>query len=182
MPIRPNTPESVLTPEYAKSLVRLMASCITSVLVEDLAQEALLKGVRAFQRNHVEHPSAFFTKIVRDTVSGHWRRERVWLPLESIDPRKHNHVLHIEERIDLDKRIEQMREALRHLSHHERQLIHLFYGEGLSLGQLSAMSGKSISALKMTLLRARTKIRRTIMANCRNRDLARRTKASSHVS
>src|SRR5436309_2836796 len=174
--------ESVLTPDFAQAIVRVMAGALTLSLLEDLAQEALLKGIEAFRRNQVEYPSAFFAKIIRDTICDHWRRERVWLPLESIDPRKHSLVLHIEERLDLNKRIEQLRKALRSLSPRERQLIHLFYGEGFSLTQLSAMLGKSISAVKMTLFRARSKIRRAITANCRNRDLARRTKARSQVS
>src|SRR5438093_6577656 len=124
-----HTHESVLTPEYARSIVRLLASSLMLPVLEDLSQEALLKGVRAFKRSRVEHPSAFFTKIVRDTVSDHWRRNRVaLLPLEVIDPRKHSHVLHIEERLDFDRRIEQLRKALRRLSSHERHLIHLFYG------------------------------------------------------
>jgi len=177
-----HTPDSVLTPEYARSILRHVASSLMPPALEDLAQEALLKGVEAFRRNQVDYPSAFFTKIVRDTICDHWRRARVWLPLESIDPRKHSLVLHIEERLDLNKRIEQLRKALRRLSPRERQLIHLFYGEGFSLTQLSAMLGKSISAVKMTLFRTRSKIRRAITANCRNRDLARRTKARSQVS
>jgi len=178
-----HTQESVLTPEFARALVlRIAAFRIASVLLEDLSQEALLRGVRAFQRIHVEHPSAFFAKIVRDTTSDHWRRERVWFPLEDLDPRRHSYILRIEERIDLERRVEQLREALRYLSPQERQLIHLHYGDDCSLGHLSAMSGKSISALKMMLLRARAKIRRAIAANCRNRDFTRSTKARSHVS
>ena len=112
-----HTQESVLTPEFARALVlRIAAFRIASVLLEDLSQEALLRGVRAFQRIHVEHPSAFFAKIVRDTISDHWRRERVWFPLEDLDPRRHSYILQIEERIDLERRIEQLREALRYLS------------------------------------------------------------------
>ena len=177
-----HTPELVLTPDFAQAAVRMVASCMSVPMLEDLAQEALLRGIKAFQRTPVAHPSAFFVKIVRDTVCDHWRRNRVvLLPLEAIDPRKHSHVLQIEERLDLDKRIEQLRKALRRLSPHERQLIHLFYGEGFSLAQLSAMSGKSLSAMKMTLLRARSKIRRALTANCRNPDLARRATARSHV-
>ena len=85
-----HTPDSVLTPEYARSILRHVASSLMPPALEDLAQEALLKGVEAFRRNQVDYPSAFFTKIVRDTICDHWRRERVWLPLESIDPRKHS--------------------------------------------------------------------------------------------
>ena|SRR5437879_13298877 len=109
-------------------------------------------------------------------------RERVWFPLEDLDPRRHSYILQIEERIDLERRIEQLSEALRYLSPQERQLIHLHYGDDWSLGLLSAMSGKTISALKMMLLRARAKIRRAIAGNCRNPDFARSTKARSHVS
>src|SRR5436309_5069218 len=142
--------ESVLTPDFAQAIVRVMAGALTVPLIEDLAQEALLKGIAAFRRNRVEYPSAFFTKIVRDTVCDHWRRERVWLPLDSVDPHTLKHVVCIEEQLDLGRRLEQVRKALQRLSAEERKWIHFFYGEGLSLAQLAAMSGKSRSALKMT--------------------------------
>ena len=158
-----HTPESVLTPAFAQAAVRMVASCMAVPILEDLAQEALLRGVKAFQRTRVEHPSAFFTKIVRDTVCDHWRQNRVvLLPLDAIDPGRLKQVLHLEEYLYRGRRIQQIRQAWRILSRHERDLMYLFYARGFSLTQLSALSGKSVSALKMTLLRARSKIRQAI--------------------
>ena len=160
-----HTPESVLTPDFAQSTVRMVASYMAVPILEDLAQEALLRGVKAFQRTRVEHPSAFFVKIVRDTVCDHWRRNRVvLLPLDAIDPSRLKHVLNLEEHLDRGRRIRQVRQAWRILSRHERDLMYLFYARGFSLVQLSALSGKSVPALKMTLLRARSKIRQAVIA------------------
>jgi RNA polymerase sigma factor (sigma-70 family) len=131
----------------------------TAVWEDDLVQESLLRGVKAFRRTaHVEHPSAFFSKIVRDTVRDHWRRQRVMRPLNSVRQDDLVHVPKIEERLHRSQQIGRIRKALRTLPPVQREMMELFYFEGLSVEELSTSSGKSLSAIKMTLLRGRNQI------------------------
>jgi DNA-directed RNA polymerase specialized sigma24 family protein len=57
--------EAVLTPESAKAMLRVIGLETGSpVYDEDLAQEALLRGLIAFGRSeYVSNPQAFFAKI-----------------------------------------------------------------------------------------------------------------------
>ena len=96
----PAQADSVLTPDVARSLVRLAALSTGSfVFDDDLVGEALLRGVIAFQRTvHVTHARAFFSKIVKDTVRDYWRRRRAWISLECIG--EITQVVDFEERLD----------------------------------------------------------------------------------
>ncbi len=157
-------PESVLTPEVARSLIRLETSKTGSPLTDDdLTQESLLRGLKAFRRAaYVEYPRAFFSKIVRDVVRDHWRRKREWLPLDSSDRSVPRHIPDLEEAIDRDRRLERIKCALGCLSKSQRELIESFYLYGYSIPQLSQRLGKSTTALKMELLRLRIRIRQMI--------------------
>jgi len=158
--VKVHAPEEVLTPDFAKSLVRFATLRTGSVVLdEDLVQEALLRGVQAFRRTaYVVHPVAFFSKIVKDTVRDHWRRQHVLQPLESISQHRLAYVQDLDGMLDHKRRVAQIHEALHLLPARQQQLINLFYFEELSLGELSAILGQSQSALKMALLRARSKI------------------------
>lgn len=152
--------ESILTPDFARTLVRLAALRTGSALFDDdLVQEALLRGLIAFRRAiHIQYPRTFFSKIVRDAVSDHWRRRRVFLPLESIGQDALAPALDFERRLDQGRQLSRIRRALSVLSPAERELMELFYFEDVPVGKLSLMLGKSRSALKMALLRSRNKL------------------------
>jgi RNA polymerase sigma factor (sigma-70 family) len=152
--------ESVLTPQFARTAVRLaMLRTGTALGEDDLAQEALLRGLKAFRRtDHVEHPSAFFSKIVRDTVRDHWRRHHVLLPLDLVRQDELARASNIEEGLHRSEQISRIREVFRELPTAQRELLELFYLEGLSLKELSRRRGKSRSAVKMALLRGRNKV------------------------
>ena len=96
--------ESVLTPEFARSVIRFVSLKTGSVISDDdLIQESLLRGVKAFRRvRSVEYPRAFFSKIIRDTVRDHWRRRHVVVPVE---PNLLRYIPDIERRIDRDHQL-----------------------------------------------------------------------------
>ncbi len=162
-----DTSENVLTPDFARSAVRFATLRTGSVVFdEDLVQDALLRGLKAFRRTaHVKYPRAFFTKIVLDTVRDHWRRRRVVISLDSLSTDEPGEIPDLEEKIDRDKRLRRVFEALKALSPHNRALIELFYLEELPLARLSVILGKSHSALKMALLRSRNEIKRSVTGN-----------------
>jgi RNA polymerase sigma factor (sigma-70 family) len=159
--------ENVLTPEFARTLVRLTALRTgTALFDDDLIQEALLRGLVAFRRTaHVRYPRAFFSKIVRDTVRDHWRRRGACQSLEMPKPDALAQTLHFEHSLDRARQFSQLHEALNVLSPTERELVKLFYFEEIPIATLSTMLGKSRSALKMSLLRSRFKLGQAMSKN-----------------
>src|SRR5262245_10124468 len=88
---------------------------------EDLAQEALLRALRAFRRaGHVEHPRAFLRKVVLDTVRDHWRRRREQENISSIDERRLSINPSFEDDLDRLRQITILRAAVLHLDHWQR--------------------------------------------------------------
>lgn len=154
------TPESVLTPEFARSLVRRATLRTGSALCDDdLIQDALLRGLTAFRREaHVSHPRAFFARIVRDAVHDHWRRRRTLIPIDTLPERTLAVRCAIDDTLDRDWRLQQLREALAHLPLHHRHVIEMFYLDGMSVDRIARSFGKSHSAIKMILLRSRRRI------------------------
>lgn len=123
---------------------------------EDLEQDAALKACEAFQRQfEVRHPQAFLHKVVVDAVRDHWRRRR---SLEDLEPLKESELAvppRLEERLDQQRRVDLIRRALRRLDAAKRSTLDLFYVEELSVADIAERQQRSVSAVKMELLRAR---------------------------
>lgn len=123
---------------------------------EDLEQDAALKACEAFQRQfEVRHPQAFLHKVVVDAVRDHWRRRRPFEDLEGLTETSLAVPPRLEERLDQQRRIDLIRQALRQLDAAKRSTLDLFYVEELSVADIAQMQQRSVSAVKMELLRAR---------------------------
>jgi RNA polymerase sigma factor (sigma-70 family) len=160
--IEVDTQDRILTPEFARSAVRRETLRTGSAIVDDdLVGEALLRGVIAFRRtSDVIHPYAFFNKIVRDTVRDYWRRRHESISIESVPELAH--VFDFEASFDRARQIDCLHATLMQLPIYEYTLIDQFYFEELSISQISGISGKSASAIKMALLRGRKRIVRAL--------------------
>jgi RNA polymerase sigma factor (sigma-70 family) len=123
---------------------------------EDLEQDATLKAVEAFRRQfHVRYPRAFLRKIVGDTVRDHWRRRR---PAENLNAIGENRVAEsprFEECLDAKRRLELLRRGLAELDRAKRSTLDLYYLEERTVAEIARLQNKSVSAVKMELLRAR---------------------------
>jgi RNA polymerase sigma factor (sigma-70 family) len=123
---------------------------------EDLEQDATLKAVEAFRKQfEVRYPRAFLRKIVGDTVRDHWRRRRQTEELTSLDENIFAESPRFEERLDLERRIGLLRHGLAQLDPGKRITLDLFYVEEWSVSKIARVRKKSVSAVKMELLRAR---------------------------
>jgi RNA polymerase sigma factor (sigma-70 family) len=123
---------------------------------EDLEQEVALHALEAFRRlEEVTHPRALLTKIVRDTVRDHWRRQRPSENLEDIDDRFISQPPAFESNLDHERRVQMLRDALTRLPADKRALLDLFYAGDHSIGEIARMQGRSVSAVKMELSRSR---------------------------
>ena len=135
----------------------------TPVRDEDLEQDVALNAVAAFRRlGHVIHPHGLLMKIVHDTVRGHWRRRHSSEDLDSIDERFIAQVPDFELDLDLRRRLELLELALTLLPPHKRRLLDLFYNHDCSIAEIAQLHGKSVSAVKMALLRSRQMLGRIV--------------------
>jgi RNA polymerase sigma factor (sigma-70 family) len=130
---------------------------------EDLEQDVALHAIEAFHRlNRVNHPRALLMKIVRDAVHDHWRRRRLSEDLDGIDERFVSHRPAFESDLDRERRVELLHHALDRLSSAKRTLLDLFYMHDYSISQIAKLRKKSISAVKMDLLRSRQSLARIV--------------------
>ena len=133
----------------------------TPIRDEDLEQEVALHALAAFRRlGHVVHPRGLLMKIVRDAVRDHWRRRQLSEDLESIDERFISQPADFELALDLRRRLARLDRALYFLPPPKRKLLELFYAHDRSIPEIAQLRGKSVSAIKMELLRARQALAR----------------------
>jgi len=162
-----------INPSDIRAMVRIATKRTgTPVHDEDLEQEIALRAVEAFRRiDQVTHPRALLMKIVHDTVREHWRRRRSSEGLDSIDERIISEAPAFEHDLDLGRRIELLRRALGQLPDSKRILLELFYTHDYSTSQIADIQGKSVSAVKMQLLRSRQSLARVVrsLANKKSR-------------
>jgi RNA polymerase sigma factor (sigma-70 family) len=126
---------------------------------EDLEQDASLKAVEAFRREcEVRYPRAFLRKVVGDAVRDYWRRRRVGEGLESVEEWRVAVAPCLEEKMDRRRRVELVRRGLRELDAGKRATIEAYYVEDCSVLEIAERQGKSVSAVKMELLRGRKRL------------------------
>jgi RNA polymerase sigma factor (sigma-70 family) len=135
----------------------------TPVHDEDLEQDIALRAVEAFQRiDSVIHPKALLMKIVRDTVQDHWRRRRPADPANDIDERFAAQIPELESEVDHRRRVELLRRAMAQLPASKRTVIELFYIQDRSIPEIAQMQSRSVSAVKMDLVRSRRSLQRIV--------------------
>jgi RNA polymerase sigma-70 factor (ECF subfamily) len=123
---------------------------------EDLEQDATLKAVQAVRKQfEVRFPRAFLRKIVGDTVRDHWRRRRCAADLNAIDERHLVDSPRFEERLDMQRRVTLLRRGLALLDDGKRTTLDLYYVEECPVSEIARLQKRSVSAVKMELLRAR---------------------------
>ena len=123
---------------------------------EDLEQDAALKAFEAFGRVFdVRHPRAFLRKVVVGVIRDHWRRRRPVEDLKSVEETLVAEPPRLEERLDQQRRIDLIRRALAELDTAKRSTLDLFYVEELSVADIAHRQQRSVSAVKMELMRAR---------------------------
>ena len=153
-----------INPVEIRTMVHIATSRTgTPIHDEDLEQDVALHAVEASLRiGHITHPRALLMKIVHDTVREHWRRRRPCEDLENIDTRFVAQIPTFETDIDVQRQIELLHRALDLLPAPKRKLLELFYLHDCSVSEIAALNGKSISAIKMELLRSRQTLGRIV--------------------
>ncbi len=158
----------MVTMNFHPSEIRTLIRIVTKrtghpIRDEDLEQQAALKVIEAFTRlQHVDHPRALLLKIVEDTVRDYWRTRRTTEDLSTIDERFVAERPAYENDLDLQRRLEVLNRALDRLPQGARALLDLFYKDGQPVREIARLRSKSVSAVKMELLRARQSLARIV--------------------
>ena len=153
-----------IDPSEIRAMVRIATKKTgTPIHDEDLEQEVALHAWEAFRRiGLVRHPRAFLMKIVSDTIRDHWRRRRSSPDLEPIDERSVSQAPDFENDLDFRRQVEVLHQALALLPASQRTVLDLFYTHEHSIPQIACLQRKSISAVKMDLLRSRRCLARIV--------------------
>ena len=153
-----------IDPDEIRAMVHIATKRTgTPVHDEDLVQDVALHALEAFRRlEEVRHPRALLMKIVYDTVRDYWRRRRPLGELDSIDERRITEYPTFESDLDFRRQIELLQSGLKLLPESKRALIELFYTRDISIPDIAQRQGKSISAVKMELLRSRRHLARIV--------------------
>ncbi len=127
----------------------------------DIIQESLIRAYRSLHRcREPDNFKGWLFSIVSNRCKTHLARQRrrrteALSPILP-DPKAGELVSRGAERDEVRRKVE---EALEGLSHEQREAIVLKYIEDKSLQDISTMTGSSLPALKMRLLRARSLLR-----------------------
>lgn len=145
--------------ELAPRLLRYLAARVGEAsLAEEIAQECLAALVRHWRASGPpESPDAFVFSIARRRAGRALLRRRLWLPLDhaatarSADASPEAVAL---ARLERDR----VRQALARLSRRDREAILVVAVGGLSMADAAATLGLSLSAVKMRVSRARSRL------------------------
>src|SRR5207244_2626112 len=153
-----------LNPVEIRALVHMATKRTgTPLHDEDLEQDIALHALEALQRlPKVTHPRALLMKIVRDAVRDYWRRRRSSEDLEGLGERFIAQMPQFEFDLDGQRQIELLRSALDRLSKSKRAVLELFHLRDYSIRQIAKIQQRSVSAVKMDLVRSRQSLARIV--------------------
>ncbi len=128
---------------------------------KDLTQTIFLKAYRAFRdfRGDASVRTWLFT-IARNTLRDFFRRKR---PAVSLEAHMEYHGEPATSPIELPARVARLRHALPRLPQEFREVLTMFYFEGLSIQEIAQQLGIPAGTVKSRLNRARRKLRDMIL-------------------
>jgi len=126
---------------------------------EDVLQETFLRYYK--YGDPVENPKAWLFKVARNVYLKRQRKRsrEVSLELVEADP-----VLPgMQVALEREELIRKVREGLKKLKDHHREVIILRYMEGLSYEEMAAVLGENVGTIKSRLNRAKEKLREKLI-------------------
>ena len=126
---------------------------------EDVLQETFLRYYK--YGDPVENPKAWLFKVARNVYLKRQRKRsrEVSLELVEADPVMPGMQIALER----EELIRKVREGLRKLKDHHREVIILRYMEGLSYEEIAAVLGESVGTIKSRLNRAKEKLKEKLI-------------------
>ena len=126
---------------------------------EDVLQETFLRYYK--YGDPVENPKAWLFKVARNVYLKRQRKRsrEVSLELVEADPVMPG----MQVALEREELIRKVREGLRRLKDHHREVIILRYMEGLSYEEMAAVLGENVGTIKSRLNRAKEKLREKLI-------------------
>lgn len=140
----------------------LLARCGRKALAEDLAAETFLAAVQECRRTRTDPTVGWLVGIARHKLADHWRalaREERGLHVVASQQESESGTDPWDEEIDALL----AREVLREQSPLHRAALTLRYLDGLPVGEVAGVLGRSERATESVLARARTAFRHTYL-------------------
>jgi len=126
---------------------------------EDVLQETFLRYYK--YGDPVENPKAWLFKVARNVYLKRQRKRSREVSLELVEA---NPVLPgMQVALEREELIRKVREGLRRLKDHHREVIILRYMEGLSYEEMAAVLGENVGTIKSRLNRAKEKLREKLI-------------------
>ncbi len=126
---------------------------------EDVLQETFLRYYK--YGDPVENPKAWLFKVARNVYLKRQRKRSREVSLELVEA---NPVLPgMQVALEREELIRKVREGLRKLKNHHREVIILRYMEGLSYEEMAAVLGENVGTIKSRLNRAKEKLREKLI-------------------
>ena len=153
---------------YDATFRELMRYCLLKAPLEDahdLLQNTYAKFYRALSRKGgraIRDPKAYLFVALKHEISGYYRSgaKHRTVPLELLSNESDD--VSVEE-LCLDRvAIGDVLDRLKHEPAETQRMFLLYYGYGMSLGDIAQETGKTASAVKSRLVRVRRKLRTTL--------------------
>jgi RNA polymerase sigma-70 factor, ECF subfamily len=131
-------------------------------LAEDITSQVFLKvweKLGTYQPGHSPF-MAWLYRIAHNAVIDYYRTKKVSVSLDDANPIEFSHADEVDEKLDLQVKSQQLREALQELTEEQQQVLVLKFVSGLSTSEIAQQLGKqqgAVRALQMRGLQALAK-------------------------
>jgi RNA polymerase sigma-70 factor (ECF subfamily) len=132
--------------------------------VEDVVSEVLMKVYRNLHQYRPDHAfSTWLYKLTANHVVDRSRRMKKERGRTEMPEQVEDHAPLAFDTMESDERHALVREALRHVDHRYRQVMHLVYVEGLKVDETARILGTPEGTVKTRLMRGREALKKVLM-------------------
>lgn len=125
------------------------------ILAEDITSLVFLKAwgkLDTYQRAQSPFVGWLY-RIAHNAIIDHFRTRKVAIPLEEANAADLSHVDEVDEKLDLQIQLQELREALQGLTERQQQVLILKFVDGLSTTEIAQQLGKRPSAVRALQMR-----------------------------
>jgi len=124
-------------------------------LAEDITSQVFLKAWRRLDTYQAPRSPfvAWLYRIAHNAIIDHFRSRKVTISLEMARAAKLSHVDEVEEKLDLQIQIQELREALQGLTENQQQVLILKFIDGISTTEIAQQLGKQPCAVRALQMR-----------------------------
>ncbi len=145
--------------DYGDALYRYLSSFrFASDRTYDLVQATFMKAINQ-DLAKLDNPKAWLFRVGRNLAINELKRSRREQPMEHLPEREDLHAENPLDSLLQNERYQQLAQALEHLNDHERDLLRLQLDHEFSYRELAAIVGKTESATRVAVHRAKQSLR-----------------------